>query len=76
MQMNAAKGGDHKSFATQANAKRFTLLNKNSDDSIGVVYTDKTDAEGQPTGTLVVLTIPVQFDGVDAAIPLPLGEVR
>jgi len=76
MEMNATKGGDHKSFATQANAKRFTLLNKNSDDNIGVVYTDKTNADGQPAGTLVVLTIPVQFDGVDAAIPLPLGEVR
>lgn len=66
VEMNAAKGGDHKSFATQANAKRFTLLSKNSDDTIGVVYTDKTDADGQPTGTLVVLTIPVQFDGVMA----------
>lgn len=63
MEMNATKGGDHKSFATEANAKRFTLLNKNSDDAIGVVYTDKTDADGQPAGTLVVLTIPVQFDG-------------
>ncbi len=67
MEMNATKGGDHKSFATNANAKRFSLLNKNSDDTIGVVYTDKTDADGQPKGTLVVLTIPVQFDGVLAA---------
>lgn len=66
LEMNATKGEDHKSFATAANAKRFSLLNKNSDDTIGVVYTDKTDADGRPTGTLVMLTIPVQLDGVMA----------
>jgi len=62
-ELNATKMDNHKSFATQANAKRFSLLGKDGSEALGAVYTDKLDAQGQPAGTLVVLTIPVQFDG-------------
>jgi tetratricopeptide (TPR) repeat protein len=65
-ELNATKMDNHKSFATQANAKRFSLLGKDGSEALGAAYTDKLDAQGQPAGTLVVLTIPVQFDGVMA----------
>lgn len=62
-ELNVMKGDGHQSFATQANAKRFNLLNKDRDETVGAVYTDKVDEYGQSAGTKVVLTIPVQLDG-------------
>ncbi|CAN5360522.1 hypothetical protein BH09BAC1_BH09BAC1_19020 [soil metagenome] len=63
-ELNVAKMDNHKSFATQANSKRFNLLNKNGDEAVGAEYTDKVDSEGRAAGTVVLLTIPVQFDGI------------
>ncbi len=54
------KPGKHQSFATQANAKRLSILNKGNASALGIKYIDKEDALGNPLGTVVVLHIPVK----------------
>lgn len=52
---------DHKSFATSANQKRLELLNNDRLDNIGLEFIDKYDNQGNPSGTTVILYIPVDI---------------
>lgn len=58
-QLNKDRMPGHQSFATTANSKRLELLNQNRADSVNVVYIDKKDDDGKPSGTRVVITIKV-----------------
>jgi len=58
-EMNQAKKEKHQSFSTSANSKRIELLNKERNKAIGIVYIDKTDANGEPAGTTVIISIPL-----------------
>jgi hypothetical protein len=49
----------HHPFATDANSKRIELLNRERDKSIGVVYIDKADEQGESMGTTVIISIPL-----------------
>jgi ligand-binding sensor domain-containing protein len=49
----------HRPFATAASASRLDLLNMDRPRKIGVHYTDLMDAQGRPSGTLVVLHLPL-----------------
>ena len=49
----------HKSFATKATESRLNLLNFGKEQQIGVVYEDLLDANEQPNGTRVHITIPI-----------------
>lgn len=57
-ELNAMKKRMHQSFSTKANQKRLDILNKGLDEKITVKYIDKQE-NGLPTGTTVVLTIPI-----------------
>ena len=57
-ELNAMKKRMHQSFSTKANQKRLDILNKGLDEKITVKYIDKQE-NGIPTGTTVVLTIPI-----------------
>jgi LytS/YehU family sensor histidine kinase len=58
MELNRIKNEHHASFATEANQKRLELLNKGRSNKLAVEYTDKTDENGQASGTTVCITIP------------------
>lgn len=58
--INAIRNPKHQSFATDANQKRFELLNKLSEGKIGVEIRELTDDIGLVCGTSVKLTIPVK----------------
>jgi sensor histidine kinase YesM len=49
----------HRPFATAASASRLDLLNMDRPRKIGVHYTDLMDPQGRPSGTLVVLHLPL-----------------
>jgi ligand-binding sensor domain-containing protein/anti-sigma regulatory factor (Ser/Thr protein kinase) len=55
--LNKDRMSGHQSFATAASSKRLALLNKNQAGSVDVVYIDKTNDSGLPTGTSVIITI-------------------
>lgn len=57
--LNQAKKEKHQPFSTNANSKRIELLNKERGKSIGIVFIDKIDTEGQPAGTTVIISIPL-----------------
>jgi ligand-binding sensor domain-containing protein len=57
--INAQRYKKHQSFATGANQKRLEILNKGLRTAIGFTIEDKTNAYGQPTGTRVILRIPI-----------------
>jgi len=59
--INLLRQAHHQSFATRANEKRLSLLNKSGQINVGVTYKDKEDLNQQSTGTLVVITLPLQF---------------
>ncbi|MFN8715327.1 MAG: histidine kinase [Bacteroidota bacterium] len=58
IELNRIKSEHHASFATEANQKRLELLNKGRSNKLAVEYTDKTDENGQASGTTVCITIP------------------
>lgn len=58
-ELNQIKKDKHHPFATYANSKRIDLLNKERDKNIGIIYTDKYDAQGIAAGTTVVISIPL-----------------
>ncbi|MGL5888370.1 MAG: histidine kinase [Bacteroidia bacterium] len=58
MELNKIRNEHHASFATEANQKRLELLNKGRSNKLAVEYTDKTDENGQPSGTTVNIIIP------------------
>ncbi|MBP6730440.1 MAG: histidine kinase [Chitinophagales bacterium] len=51
----------HQSFATSAMARRFQILNQNSEQKFDYRYLDNTDDTGNSTGTTVLVTIPDMF---------------
>jgi len=58
-ELNKIRSKSHRSFASDANAKRLEVLNYGKTNKLSVVYTDKTDASGQGKGTKVELRIPI-----------------
>lgn len=58
--INASRNSKHQSFATDANQKRFELLNQLSQGQIGVEITELKDELGTVLGTSVKLSIPIQ----------------
>lgn len=57
-ELNKIKNEKYQSFSTQANEKRLEILNS-TNDKIAVKIIDKTDENGVPCGTKVILTIPI-----------------
>ena len=53
------KNRKHKSFATEASHNRLQLLNQNIGQKIGLEIEDLWDENRQPSGTRVVVTIPI-----------------
>lgn len=58
MELNKIKSQKHASFATQANQQRLEILNKGTNNKLGVIYEDKQTADGLSLGTTVKLRIP------------------
>jgi hypothetical protein len=61
-QRNAIKNAKHKSFATEANAKRLEVLNQTGETSVTCEIIDKVDANNSALGTCVILRIPPHTD--------------
>lgn len=59
IELNHIRAKNHKSFASDANAKRLEVLNYGKTDKLSVEYTDKHDEHNNPIGTRVVLRIPI-----------------
>lgn len=57
--INALRNPKHQSFATDANQKRFELLNRLSEGKIGVKIQELRDQDNLLVGTMVQLSIPV-----------------
>lgn len=57
-EINAQRHKQHHSFATNANQKRFELLNKNSTGNIGVAVNNLKNDNSHSLGTEIQLTIP------------------
>lgn len=49
-----------KSFATKANQKRIDLINSTTTEKIEIEVIDKVADDNKPTGTKIILTIPIQ----------------
>ena len=58
-ELNKLRMKKHQSFATSANQKRLEILNKGLKNAIALKIIDKKDEYGQPTGTTVILSIPM-----------------
>lgn len=58
-EINASRVEQHVSFSTQANQKRLELLMQDKSNKMVVEYIDKVNAQNQPLGTTVILTIPI-----------------
>lgn len=58
--INSNRMNKHQSFATDANQKRFELLNQLSDGKIGVQLMERLNEAGNVVGTTVHLSIPIQ----------------
>jgi LytS/YehU family sensor histidine kinase len=61
-QRNAIKNAKHKSFATEANAKRLEVLNQTGETPVTCEIIDKVDANNSALGTCVILRIPPHTD--------------
>lgn len=57
LRQNMANG--HRSFATEATARRLEVLNKSRKNPLTVHTIDKSDPEGRPLGTTVLLRLPL-----------------
>ena len=60
-EINNRKAFKPKSFSSEANAKRISLLNKTRKTPIKLEIIDQYDNAENPTGTLVKLEIPIDF---------------
>lgn len=58
-ELNKNRNKGHKSFASEANAKRLEVLNYGKADHVSVSIEDKYDDFGKPLGTRVELRIPI-----------------
>lgn len=58
-ELNSIKSKKHQSFATEAMQNRIDLLNKNKSKKISINYIDKINENQQPTGTTVIIEIPI-----------------
>jgi LytS/YehU family sensor histidine kinase len=58
-ELNTTKS-KHQSFASVANEKRLSILNRGLNESIGLNIIDKVDENNQPIGTTVQLIIPIE----------------
>lgn len=58
-ELNSHKDPDHKSFASEANAKRLQVLNQKRNRKVSLAFVDKTDATGNASGTTVIINIPL-----------------
>jgi hypothetical protein len=56
-EINKIKKEKYQSFSTKANQTRIELLNKGSNNKMGVEFIDKVDEENNATGTTVIITI-------------------
>jgi ligand-binding sensor domain-containing protein/two-component sensor histidine kinase len=63
-EINAASSSGHKSFATDASAKRIELLNKEQHGMVSVEIIDLYSHNNQAAGTKVILNISVENDEV------------
>ncbi|MFC4817505.1 sensor histidine kinase [Flavobacterium sp. GCM10023249] len=57
--LEITKNKKHKSFATQASVDRFQLINQNEAKKMALEIIDVKDAEGAPSGTTIVVRIPI-----------------
>jgi len=53
------RGRNHRPFSTQANEKRLEIMNRTTTPGFTVAYHDLHDDDGRPTGTRVVLRMPM-----------------
>jgi hypothetical protein len=60
MELNRIKNEKYQSFSSQANEKRLEILNKATNQKVGVEIIDKMDVNHAPIGTKVILTIPIR----------------
>jgi hypothetical protein len=60
MELNRTKNEKYQSFSSQANEKRLEILNEATNQKVGVEIIDKMDINHNPTGTKVILTIPIR----------------
>jgi LytS/YehU family sensor histidine kinase len=58
-ELNQLRKDRHQPFSTEANQKRIELLNKGNKNPLGVHIIDKTDDQGRPVGTTVIIRIPI-----------------
>ncbi|WP_034061346.1 sensor histidine kinase [Lacinutrix jangbogonensis] len=58
-EINKKRAANHKSFALKATTERLDLLNYGNEKKIGVSIIDLLDTNNQPTGTRIVLKIPI-----------------
>lgn len=58
-ELNSIKYAKHKSFASQANAKRINVLNSSLDNKVTLEIEDKLDQNSVPLGTCVTIRIPL-----------------
>ena len=58
-EINQTRARRYESFATKANQKRLELLNFGQPKSIGIEIIDKYNNENTPTGTKVILQVPI-----------------
>jgi hypothetical protein len=58
-ELNQKRNAEHKSFAGEANNRRLEVLNYGRTQKLVLIFIDKHDEFGKPTGTKVVLRIPL-----------------
>lgn len=58
-QLKAERNPEHRSFASEATAKRLELLNNNRSNKLVVEYEDMIEVDGKPQGTKVSIVIPL-----------------
>jgi|GEM_PF-2232079 len=59
-QIQSDRNPEHRSFASEATAKRLELLNNNRSNKLVVEYEDLKDADGKAQGTRVSIIIPLE----------------
>jgi hypothetical protein len=58
-ELNSIKNAKHKSFSTEANAKRLEVLNQGNNKQVALEIIDNYDESNQSIGTTVILKIPI-----------------
>lgn len=62
MEFQKKRKSDHESFATKATDDRLALINNNKNQKIGITTQDLCDAQNNPLGTKISITIPYKKD--------------